>query len=137
MKNALIIPYGTPNWGVFSDNFKNIYQQLNEKFDIFYILPIMGIVNFKKFHPSLVWNTSGLSERTIAVETPLMIRAWILEHEHKYRKVLVLNYGSNIKHWNKAIAKTNMGRNVRIIRYNQNQNTVKRKVINGFRNFKS
>ena len=52
--NLIIIPFGTPNWGVQSDNMKSVVSGCRGKANVVYLIPQWGIVSSRAYHPSLL-----------------------------------------------------------------------------------
>lgn len=116
-RNLIVIPYGTPNWGILSENMKEVLNSLIDSTDVVYLLPLWGLVYAKDFHPSMLSGFASMNEREITKQTGLMIRSWLLHQGIMYDKIALLNYGNTMSFWNVGAIKTPIVKKVTIIRY--------------------
>ena len=127
--NVIIVPFGTPKWGIQSDNMKSVLQSCKKKTDVIYLLPQWGLVSSKKYHPALLKGLYDIPEQKLVKITAVAVRAWLHENAEKYKKIIVLNYGNSMKFWNKGAAGTPYMNKVKLIRFLPKSQVVLRRRI--------
>jgi len=115
--NLIIIPFGTPNWGVQSDNMKSVVSGCKGKTNVVYLLPQWGIVSSRAYHPDLLKGIYNTPEKKMLQTTAVAVRSWLHHQAEQYKRIVVLNYGHSMKFWNKGAAGTPFMQKVKVIRY--------------------
>ena len=128
MKKLLIVPYGTPKWGIASDNMKSVLRSVRNV-EVMYICPMWGLIDAKRFDHSLLSGAASVSERALVKTTALMIRSFLIENGEKYANVVIINYGPGMQYWNAGAQRTSAMRKVKIVRYLPQSNFVIKKAI--------
>jgi hypothetical protein len=128
MKKLLIVPYGTPKWGIASNNMKSVLRSV-KNLDVMYLCPMWGLVEAKRFDHSLLTGAGSVSERVLTRTTALMIRSFLLEQSKDYQNIVIINYGPGMQYWNAGAQRTSAMRKVKIVRYLPQSNYVIKKVI--------
>jgi len=128
--NLIVVPFGTPKWGVQSENMKSVLQSCKgKKTDVVYLLPQWGLVSSKRYSPVLLKGLYDISEQKLLKYTAVSIRSWLYHEAKKYKRIVVISYGNSMKFWNKGAAGTPMMNRVTLIRYFPNSETVLRRRI--------
>ena len=113
----IIVPFGTPNWGVQSENMKAVVGGCGRKTSVVYLLPQWGLVSSKAYHPALLKGMYNTSEKKMLQNTAVAVRSWLHHQADKYQRIVVLNYGHSMKFWNKGAAGTPFMQKVKVVRY--------------------
>ena len=116
-RNLLVVPYGTPNWGIASENMRSLLPKLKNDTDVAYLLPLWGIVYAKDFHQTMLSGYAHMPERDLLKQTGLMVRSWLLHKGIIYNRIALLNYGNTMKFWNIGAVRTPIVKKVTIIRF--------------------
>lgn len=128
MKKLLIVPYGTPKWGIASENMKSVLRSVRNV-ELMYICPMWGLVDAKRFDHSLLSGAGSVTERALVKTTALMIRSFLIENGDKYSNIVIINYGPGMQYWNAGAQRTSAMRQVKIVRYLPQSNFVIKKAI--------
>ena len=131
-RNLIVIPYGTPNWGIMSDNMKELLNSLIDPTDVVYLLPLWGLISTRDFHQSMLSGFASMNEREITRQTGLMIRSWLLHQGIIYDKIALLNYGNTMNFWNIGVVKTPVVKKVTIVRYIPSKVRIIKKIVRTF-----
>ena len=116
-QNLLVIPYGTPKWGIASENMRDLLPTLHDRTDVAYLLPLWGLVYARDFHQTMLSGFSQMPERDLLKQTGLMVRSWLLHKGIIYDRIALLNYGNTMKFWNLGAVRTPIVKKVTIIRF--------------------
>tara|TARA_B100000963_G_C22229387_1_gene495136 strand:- start:174 stop:581 length:408 start_codon:yes stop_codon:yes gene_type:complete len=128
--NLIVVPFGTPKWGVQSDNMKNVLQSCKgKKTDIVYLLPQWGLISSKSYSPVLLKGLYDIPTQKLLKQTAVNVRSWLHSKGRKYKRIVVINYGNSMKFWNKGAAGTPMMNKVKLVRYLPNSEVVLRRRI--------
>jgi len=131
MKNLLIVPYGTPKWGIASDNMRSVLKSV-KNLDVMYICPIWGLIDARRFDHSLLTGSSHINERSLNKTTALMIRSFLLHKHEDYGNMVLINYGQGMKYWNAGAQQTPVARRIKIVRYLPQHTFVTNRIIRAF-----
>lgn len=128
-RNLIIIPYGTPGWGIASENMKRVLSSLSTATDVAYLLPLWGLVYAKDYHSTMLSGYAHLRERDLLKQTGLMVRSWLLHKGIMYNEIALLNYGQSMKFWNLGVQQTPLAKKVTIVRFLPSKNRMIKKIV--------
>lgn len=128
-RDLIVIPYGTPSWGISSENMKSVLPVLKNTTDIAYLLPLWGLVYARDFHNAMLSGFASMNERDLTKETGLMIRSWLHHKGIMYDRIVLLNYGQTMKFWNIGAVKTPIVKKITIIRYLPSKVRMTQKIV--------
>lgn len=126
----IIVPFGTPKWGVQSDNMKSVLQSCKgKKAEVVYLLPQWGLVSSKSYSPALLKGLYDIPTKKLLQITAVAVRSWLHYKGDKYKRIVIINYGNSMKFWNKGAAGTPFMNRVKLVRYLPNSEVVLRRRI--------
>jgi hypothetical protein len=128
-RNLIVIPYGTPDWGIASPNMKSVLSSIGTPTDVAYLLPLWGLIDARDYHSTMLSGYAHLRERDLLKQTGLMVRSWLLHKGIMYNKIVLLNYGQSMKFWNIGVQQTPLAKKITIIRFLPSKSRMIKKIV--------
>ena len=128
-RNLIVIPYGTPEWGIASSNMKQVLSSIKNPTDVAYLLPLWGLIYARDYHSTMLSGYAHLRERDLLKQTGLMVRSWLLHKGIIYNEIVLVNYGQSMKFWNLGVQKTPLAKKITIVRFLPSKNRMIKKIV--------